>query len=194
MLVVKEDKSKAAKVIGDVMGERDSYYALEALNTVEGSVGLVLEHDGRVVGAVAAYPARGEGEAPLLGVIYYVAVYPKYWGRGYGKILVASAEEILEDSVDVDLFVSTIDSSNERSISLFKSLDYRVYGLEEASSKWGWSPVLGLLHAACSYEEDLIALKGISIDEKIGAITEDSYREVWWHACYKPWIRRWYKL
>ena len=192
-IIVVEDEEEAIRIIKRVMGERHAYYALEALRALEESTGLVARVNGRSVGSVVAYIARGSGRAPSLGIIYYVAVLPQYRGRGYGKVLVASAEEILESSGS-EVFVSTIEASNEASINLFRSLGYATLSLEDAREVIGMRAVLGVLHAACSYEDDIIALKGDDFEAKLVTVDEDSYRDVWWKTCYKPWLKRWYRL
>ncbi len=135
-----------------------------------------------------AYPARG---ALNIGVIYYVAVPGKWRGRGICRVLVASAEEPLEELVSRFLLAMTY-YGNEASIHLFDSLGYRVVGVAQAAVEIGWDAVEALLHAACSYEDDVLMLEPWD-PSALSELTPDDYRETWWRACYKPWLRLWRK-
>lgn len=186
-VVVSEDLDEAVEVVGEVFGWRDAYYAREgALGA--GGFGLVARVDSEAVGAVVAYPARG----PLtLGVIYYVAVLEDWRGRGLGRILVASAEELLEEAGS-QVFLATTYYGNEASIHLFDSMGYRVVGVARASAEIGWDAVEALLHAACSYEDDVLMVKPWDAS-RLSKLRPDDYRETWWNSCYKPWLKLWRK-
>ncbi|WP_460126262.1 N-acetyltransferase family protein [Stetteria hydrogenophila] len=179
------DLDSAVEVVGRCLGRVHAYYAREAA-VGAGGFGLVAREGSRVAGAVVAYPARGP---VCLGVIYYVAVLEGWRGRGLGRVLVASAEEALEWE-GCRFTVATTSRGNEASVRLFSSLGYRVLGVEEAAGELGWEAVDALLHASCSFEDDVLMVKPWD-PSTLSKLAPDDYRETWWRACYKPWLRLW---
>ncbi len=186
-MIVEEDLEAAVEVVGNVFGWRDAYYAHEGARGA-GGFGLVARIDSEIVGAVVAYPARGP---VVIGVVYYVAVPGEWRGRGVGRVLVASAEEVLEERGS-QVFLATTYYGNEASIHLFDSLGYRVVGVAQASVELGWDAVEALLHAACSYEDDVLMVKPWD-PSTLSELRPDDYKDTWWRACYKPWLRLWRK-
>ncbi len=180
---VVEDLVAAVEVIGEVFGWRDAYYAREAAHAASG-VGLVALADGERAGAVVAYAAPG----PLsLGIVYYIAVRPRWRGRGLGRVLLASAEEALE-WLGAEAFLATASAGNEASATLFSGMGYTVKAIWEAAGEIGWEAVDALLHAACSYEDDLVMVKPWE-PRRLSRLSPEHYRDTWWRACYTPWLK-----
>jgi len=190
------DEGEAASVVERVMGWWHGYYARAALERLDSSVGLVARAGGETLGAAVGFVARGEG--PNIGVIYYVVVEEGYRGRGLGRLLAGRLREELEGR-GAELLAATIEEGNDASIRLFSSLGYAVMKIVEAEDSLGWEALEAILHAACSYEEDYVALKPLRVSlEALKCLKAGAYRDVWWRACYEPWLhlrrarrRRW---
>lgn len=195
-VIVVEDADRAAALVERVMGWWHGYYAKAVLERLDASVGLVARVDGKPAGASIGFVAEGEG--PRVGVIYYIVVDERYRGRGLGRLLVSKLEERLM-SWGAETLIATIEEGNEASMRLFSSLGYKVLGVSQAERLLGWEALEALLHAACSYEEDYVALKPVRVGvEQLRCLRPGSYRDVWWRACYEPWLdlrrarrRRW---
>ena len=167
-------------VIREVMGRWHAYYAEHSRSV--GGRGLVLEERGNRLGSVVFYEAKLG--SITLGVIYYVAVKPRYRGQGLGKILVLSAEELMNP----DLYVSTLQSSNMPSRKMFESICYKPYTwsqLEEFSSMLAEA----IYRSTCSYEDDLVMIKGGISGVRLDGDSLKRARRIWDIACYKPWKR-----
>ncbi len=117
---------------------------------------LVLLVDGKPVGfnQVYAWPCCGV----TLGVHHYAAVVPEARGRGYGKLLIASGEEVLEE-MGADVFAATLSSRNRASRSMLEALGYHVLGWSEVGEATCESIVEELLYVTGGYGDDLVALK-----------------------------------
>ncbi len=182
-LIVVEDWDKALSIVRSEMGWWHEYYA--RASRVIGALGLVLRVNGRDAGSVIYYKVTLPSLS--IGVIYYVVVKSKYRGMSYGKILVASAEELLQP---VDMVVATISGGNKASIAMFESMAYRLYSWEELDSvNSGLSEVI--YRVTCSYEDDIVAIK-TSLDLtklKPGSLDIDESMRIWDLACYTPWRR-----
>lgn len=188
-LVVEEDLEGALRLVAEVMGEYHGYYAFWSREA--GASGLVARVDGRVAGATVYYKAGLDGLG--LGVIYYVVVKPGYRGRGLGRILVASSEELMGP---VDAYVATTTSDNRSSMRMFESLGYRALRLYELEDELGVMAYDLIVYATCLYEEDLVLLKDVSRDW-YERITHEHLRaayRIWERICYEPWLRRRAKL
>ncbi len=160
------------------MGWWHAYYAEHSKSI--GGRGLILEAGGYIQGSVIFYEA-GLGSVTL-GVIYYVSVRPQYRGSGLGKILVLSAEELM----DSDLYVSTLQSRNISSRKMFESLCYRPYTWSQLE---GFSTTLSevIYRSTCSYEDDLVVVKGDLQGLRFDRKDLKRARRIWDIACYKPW-------
>ncbi len=194
-ILVRESR-EAYRLVEEVMGWWHGYYARAALERLESSVGLEALVNGETAGGAVGFAAHGEG--PVLGVVYYVVVRPRYRGRGVGRALVAALERRLE-ALGAEVHVATIEEGNEASINLFTSLGYRVMSIGEAEASLGWEALEAVLHAACSYEEEYVALKPVRAGlDRLRCLRLGAYRDTWWRACYEPWLdlrrarrRRW---
>ncbi len=167
------------------MGWWHGYYAKEAASSGVGTW-LCARLDSRVVGvAVAlAIPSR-----PKIGVVYYVAISRDVEGRGVGKALVLSVEELLE-ARGCSVFMASTSSDNDRSRRLFKSLGYRevsLYELAEIDERAAELVVMGL----CAFEDEVVLYKGMELRELLAVIhrSEGAFRHVWRVACFEPWRR-----
>ena len=182
----RRDAEEASQIIGEVMGWWHGYYAKAALETLERSAALLAVLNGKPVGTAVGYIAEGEG--PVIGVVYYIAVREGYRRRGVGSLLLAGLERELK-ALGAEILLATIEEGNNASISLFKRRSFMVKSVEEFEEEIGWEPLEALLHAACSYEEELIAIKEVRGDVKLSCLKVGAYRETWWKACYLPWVR-----
>ncbi len=174
-----EDLETAVKVIDEVMGKWHAYYASQA-GALEG-VGLVAIVDGRVAGSAIGYLVDA---SPPLGVVYYVAVREEFRGLMLGRILILSLEEVLDSA---RLYVATMQSGNKRSIRTFKSLCYKIYTwreLEEADEDLAEY----IYRSTCSYEDDIVAVKGVLEGAKPSRGALEEARRIWEETCYKPWL------
>ncbi len=181
---VREDWRLAASIIRDVMGDYHAYYAAWAARS---GGGLVARACGRPAGSVVYY--RAELPEAVLGVVYYVAVRPQFRGLGLGRILVASAEEVMEGS---DAYVATTTDDNIASQKLFRSLGYTVEAWEGLESRLGPAATEAIYLSTCAYEDDIVMTR----EEKPGAlraITAESLEEAqrhWDNLCLRPYLLR----
>ncbi|MDT7887530.1 MAG: GNAT family N-acetyltransferase [Desulfurococcales archaeon] len=126
----------------------------------------------------------------IFGVIYYIAVLPEYRGRGHGKILLVSAEEILSD-MSSEYILATISGDNKASLKLFESLDYKLYSWNQISRECGRRLAELVRMITCGYEDDIVAIKNMlqePIFPGICGIDRNSARRWWRSACLKPWL------
>lgn len=126
-----------------------------------------------------------------IGVVYYVAVRKDCEGKGLGKTLVLSAEEVLNRE-SCRIFLASTQLSNEASRALFRSLGYEEFELDELYQRYGTSVDL-LVESLCAYEDDLILVKGSSIENVLRSLLKNRtvVKRVWRDICYKPWIELW---
>ncbi len=117
---------------------------------------LVLLVDGEPVGfdQVYVWPCCGV----MMGVHHYAAVVPGARGRGYGKLLIASGEEVLEE-MGAEVFAATLSSGNRASRAMLEALGYRVLGWREVEKATCRDVVEELLYVTGGYGDDLVALK-----------------------------------
>ena len=185
---VVRDDFRAVRVVKDVMGDYHGVYA-EAAVKGAGGVGLVLYLDDAIAGAAVGYVARGRVD---LGVLYYIVVEPIFRRRGLSRVLISSLEYVLED-MGARVFYTTVERGNAASLRAFSSMCYRVFEAGELADVIGYSALLGLLHAACSYEDELVLVKDASrVLHVLSRVELDDFKDLWWEACYKPWVERWY--
>jgi len=97
----------------------------------------------------------------MLGVHHYIGVEPGLQGRGYGKVLLASGEEVLVE-MGAEVFAATLRAGNVRSRRMLESMGYRVYSWEELERLLGDEVVDELGYATGGYTDDLVALKDAS--------------------------------
>ncbi len=177
-----EDLDHAVGIVARIMGRRHGYYASSSSRI--GARGLVALVNGDPAGSVVFYRVN---TSTSIGVIYYVAVDPRYRGRGIGKILVLSAEE----EMNADLYVATLVSSNKASFRMFKSLCYTPYTWEELE-KMGNIVAEVIYRSTCSYEDDLVMIKGVIEYSKLGEEDLRKALKIWEESCYKPWLMQRY--
>jgi len=179
-----EDSSLALRILSEWLPAYQQVYARAALEN--GGVGLVLEYDGLPVGSAIGYTAGGRGGQVALGVIYYVYVRPRSRGRGLGKVLVASLEELLS-GMGASLYVASTREDNWSSQKMFESLGYKVFNWWELEEEVGSEALEALEAAACMYEDEIVMIK--PYDRKvISKLRRSDYEELWYKACYKPWL------
>ncbi len=185
---VEYDNWLAVDVVRQVMGEYHGVYA-EAAVRGAGGTGLVLYVDGALAGAAVGYVARGPVD---LGVLYYIVVKSEFRGQGLSRVLIASLEYVLEDD-GAQVFYTTVERGNMASIRAFSSLCYSVFEPRVLADIIGYNALLGVLHAACSYEDEVVLIKDAGrVLIELTHVGLDSYKDVWWETCYKPWMERWY--
>ena len=179
-----EDSSLALRILSEWLPAYQQVYARAALEN--GGVGLVLEYNGLPVGSAIGYTAGGRGGQVALGVIYYVYVRPRSRGRGLGKVLVASLEELLS-GMGASLYVASTREDNWSSQRMFESLGYKVFKWWELEEEVGSEALEALEAAACMYEDEIVMIK--PYDRRvISKLRRSDYEELWYKACYKPWL------
>jgi len=179
-----EDSSLALRILSEWLPAYQQVYARAALEN--GGVGLVLEYNGLPVGSAIGYPAGSRGGRVALGVIYYVYVRPRSRGRGLGKVLVASLEELLSD-MGASLYVASTREDNWSSQRMFESLGYKVFKWWELEEEVGSEALEALEAAACMYEDEIVMIK--PYDRRvISKLRRSDYEELWYKTCYKPWL------
>jgi len=158
--------------------------------SVGGLGGLVLDLviSGRVVGQSVVYTLDlGSG---VFGVVYYIAVLPQYRGRGLGKILLASSEEVLAD-MSSEYLMATISEDNISSMKLFGSMGYQLYRWDHIAGECGWKAAELIRMATCGYEDDIAAVKsanGPPALPDLCSVDGKRARRWWRSACLKPWL------
>lgn len=153
-----------------------------------GGVVLDLIFRGRAVGQSVIYTV--DLGYSVLGVIYYIAILPEYRGKGLGKILLASAEEVLSDMRSENL-LATISGDNEASLKLFGEMGYQLYSWDQISDRCGKGVAEVIRMVTCGYEDDIVALKSVFGDPvfpKICNINGGVAKRWWRSACLKPWL------
>jgi GNAT superfamily N-acetyltransferase len=180
------------RLIESEIGEIHRYYA-ENLDPSK-SARLDLYLNKVLIGQAVVYWISS-GHASI-GVVYYVAVDKRFRGRGLGKILVLSSEEILTEKGSL-VALATLRSGNKASINLFNSLNYELYSWDHIERSCGADIVDFLLKATCGYEDDYLAIKDLSdrgvgdyICGRLNRLYKDLGREVenhWRGSCYLPW-------
>lgn len=168
------------------MGRWHSYFARAVRRF--GGFAVDLYRFGELVGQSVLY--RLDLGSVVMGVIYYIAVLPSYRGRGYGRVLLASAEEALSMG-GVGYFAATISGDNEPSINLFRSMGYEIYSWGDVTRICGHRAMEILRMGTCGYEDDLIAIKrdsgAVSLEDICSADGKKARR--WWReTCLKPWL------
>lgn len=147
-------------------------------------VGLVAAVNHRIAGSAIGYVAGFE--PPKIGVIYYVYVKREHRGRGLGKVLVASLEELLEN-MGAEILIASTRGHNIASRRLFNSMGYSELTWENVEELLGGEKARALEMASCSYEDDIIMVKPyvklLNIELDVG-----NYEDLWFNICYKPWI------
>ena len=180
-ITVEEDWRKALRLVRRVMGFYNYYYA-SATSTL-GARGLVAKVNGVAAGSVVFYAV--ELELTTVGVIYYVVVKPQFRGLGLSRVLIASAEVLMESDYGAECFIATTTSDNLASIRAFAGLGYEVRSL----SGYGEGVEDEFINlVACAYEDDVAMVKG---DLRLTDSDMDRAYEVWRRACYEPWLRMW---
>ncbi|MEM1646668.1 MAG: GNAT family N-acetyltransferase [Ignisphaera sp.] len=185
---ITECNRNCSKQVGDVLEKTmswfHSYYALSCIDL--GLCRAVIAYDNGVsgVGVFYAIPRLS------IGVIYYVAVLPRSRGRGIGKAIVASIEELLSYD-NVEVFVATTRSNNLASRSMLRDLGYIEVVLGELDNEI--EELITMM--TCGYEDDVLYIKlsSVNLREFFSAllrpnsinIIEDTWRKI----CYNPWIK-----
>lgn len=161
-----------------------SYYAVSCIDV--GICRTVIAYDKKVVGVGVFYAI------PRLstGVIYYVAVLPEHRGRGTGKAIIASIEEILSYE-DIGIFIATTRKDNTASRKMLKELGYVEIELESLSDTL--EELITMM--TCGYEDDILYIKsgGIDITKFFSEIVKPSLantiESIWRKICYRPWVK-----
>jgi ribosomal protein S18 acetylase RimI-like enzyme len=181
-IVVYEDEVSALKLMSEELSRYHQVFAKAAVEN--GGLGVIIRVNGVDVGSAIGYTA--EGSMLTVGVIYYVYIRRSYRGSGFGKVLVASMEELLEGKGS-RVYVASTTRDNIESQRLFKSLGYRVLEWSIAESELGYDVVEALEAIACMYDDDIIMVKPYS-RSLLSKLRRLDYRSLWFNICYKPWL------
>ena len=171
-------------VLENTMSWFHSYYALACVDS--GICSAAVARKGGIAGVGVFYRIPRTD----VGVVYYVAVLPGYRGRGVGKAIIASIEEILESS-GVGVFMATTRRDNAASRRMLSDLGYLEIELESLDRSL--EEVVTM--ATCGYEDDLLYIKPGGRDVRsvlrslatppVAGVIEDIWRKI----CYSPWRR-----
>jgi len=172
-------------VVSRALNPWNAYYAKSAVESGVASFATLLI-DGVPRGCSVFYTLDTD---PIVGVVYYIAIDPPLWGRGLGKVLLASTEELLELRGS-RLFVATTREDNVASRALFSSMNYAEKRLDELYAE---SPraAENLVRALCSFEDDVVMYRGAGLKTLLKAFERCGRvcRDVWYRICYIPWAR-----
>lgn len=161
-----------------------SYYALSCIDS--GLCRAVIAYDDGVSGVGVFYIVPRLN----IGVIYYVAVLPKSRGRGIGKAIVATIEELLSYE-GIDVFVATTRGSNLASRNMLRDLGYIEVMLSNLASDV--EDLITMM--TCGYEDDVLYVKlsSMNLSEFFSIITRPSsinvIEDTWRKVCYGPWAK-----
>lgn len=193
-----EGDRRARPLVARIHGDFSSLKVLESsmggwhlrfARAVDGDGFVVdLEEGGELAGQAVAYHVDLGGY--VAGVIYYVAVDPARRMRGYGKLLVASAEEELLGR-GAGVLVATISGDNHASRRMLSSMGYEILTWDDVRRICGREALEGLLMATCGYEDDLVALKasGGGGPGILCRVDRARARRWWRSKCLAPWLR-----
>ncbi len=176
-----------SSIIEEEMGWLHSYYAVESVRRGLSKT-LVAFIDNVPVGVGVYYVING-GFVRVC-VHYYIVVRREYRGRGLGKILVTSIEEI---NRRVHGFIATTTYENLISRKLFSSLGYSEYTWDYVEEVLGYKALREILRATCGFEDDLIMVKSGNLSPlellRLLSNERDVIRFLWENICWKPWLK-----
>ncbi len=177
----------AREIIGSEMGWLHSYYALESVRSGLSKIAVAFMN-GKPLGVGIYYIINGL--FARVCVHYYIVVLKKYRGKGIGKIITLSIEELNDD---VKGFISTTKNTNYDSRRLFRSLGYNEYTWKDIENKLGYNITRILMKATCGFEDDMIMVKSLNnkpLDLLLNLAKERKVIEyIWRNICWYPWIR-----
>lgn len=147
---------------------------------------------GRCVGVGLYYVLNTR---PMIGVVYYIVIAPRFRGQGLGKVLLASIEHLMEEE-GAELSIATSALDNENAIRLFKSMGYAVLEWDELVQRVGYDVYELLLRATCGYEDEVVMIKSFKRDQFDKTLSDlinnrniRTANRVWYIVCYEPWRR-----
>lgn len=161
-----------------------SYYAAACIDM--GICRALIAYERDPVGVGVFYRVPGTE----IGVIYYVAVLPRYRGRGIGRTIVASIEQLLSFE-GTEVFIATTRVDNVASRDMLSNLGYIEVFIDNLSDDL--REIVTMM--TCGYEDDLlyVKLEKISLEEFFDIISRESTVKVienlWRNICYSPWAR-----
>lgn len=185
-----ECNRNCSKIVSEILEKTMSWFhSYYAASCIEINVcRAVVAYDRDLVGVGVFY------KIPKIevGVIYYVGVLPGFRGRGIGKAIVSSIEEILSDE-GVELFIATTRRDNVASRSMLKDLGYIEVFINELSEEI--EEVITMM--TCGYDDDILyiklELKNLDVNDFLKIIMkQDSVNiieRLWRTVCYSPWVR-----
>lgn len=115
--------------------DEDFRQKILALNQSETGLYVVAEHNGILVGHAILDPLKLAVTAHV--VVLTIAIHEGYQGRGFGKKLMAHLVAWARANPKIDKFELQVRSSNERAISLYKSLGFVEEGRKTRRLKYG---------------------------------------------------------
>lgn len=125
-----------------------------------------------------------------VGVIYYIAVDRSFRGRGIGKAIVASIEELMEME-SVGFYIASTRLDNTASRRMLEELNYSWILLDDMEGT-----VREIAEElTCAYEDDVLYIKSpkYSADQfkdiLLNRANRQRIRRLWNTLCYGPWIR-----
>ncbi|MEM2512452.1 MAG: GNAT family N-acetyltransferase, partial [Ignisphaera sp.] len=172
------------KILEDTMSWFHSYYALSCIDS--GLCRAVIAYEDGVSGVGVFYTIPRLS----IGVIYYVAVLSKFRGRGTGKAIVVTIEELLSYE-GVDVFMATTRSSNLASRNMLRDLGYIEVMLSNLANEV--EDLITMM--TCGYEDDVLYVKlnSMNLNEFFRIIAHPGsinvIEDTWRKVCYGPWAK-----
>ena len=126
--------------------DEDFRQKILALNQSETGLFVVAEHNGTLVGHAILDPLKLAVTAHV--VVLTIAIHEGYQGRGFGKRLMVHLISWTRANPKIEKFELQVRSSNERAISLYKSLGFIEEGRKTRRLKYGPESYLDDLYMA----------------------------------------------
>jgi len=159
---------KLKEVIKKSLSPFDSYYALLNLSSSK----ILVEKEGEeIIGFVELKIYED------VGIIFYLGVLPCHRGKGHGKALVKKAEDYFIKK-GLSLSLASTRDWNKVAVSLFTSLNYKVFKDDEVSFS-----VIELLNA---YDDNLVLCKELKKEYLVRVFSLHNLISKFWKSIEGP--------
>lgn len=182
---VRDAAARLSELVEEAMGPWQAHYAVSCFS--QGYCRGLMAMSEVPLGVSLFYSVDLE-PGYSVGVIYYIVVKREFRGQGIGRVLVLSAEHILE-SEGARVIVATARADNLPSRRMFRSLGYDEIPLDSIEGRCGEL----FTKLTCSYEDDVAFVKSAGIDlsgliSTFGSrVNAEKIERLWYSLCYRPW-------